>query len=145
LRPLKNWDLRPAFFLCFLKELGVFERLTKSLTKNLRALGGDAGGSHNGPRAKTASAQINRRQPFLRFGNLVLVHQLIQSRNVRNSGVTLATGLQKNPDKTGLVQSKKRLASKKAIDGYCPALDLSPFKRPVLFRPSRIATDHGEF
>src|SRR5262249_8933237 len=98
-----------------------------------------------GREPKPPAPKINRRQPFLRFGNLGLVHQLVQSRNVRNSGVTLATGLQKNPDKTGLVPSKKRLASKKAIDGYCPALDLSPFKRQVLFRPSRIATDHGEF
>src|SRR5262249_43504644 len=115
------------------------------LRREWGAFCGEAWRSHNGPGAKTASAQINRRQPFLRFGNLGLVHQLVQSRNVRNSGVTLATGLQKNPDKTGLVPSKKRLASKKAIDGYCPALGLSPFKRQVFFRPSRIATDHREF
>jgi hypothetical protein len=41
----------------------------------------------------------------------------------------LATSLQKNPDETGLIPTKKRLAPKKAIDGYRPALDLSPFKR----------------
>src|SRR5687767_6276198 len=104
----------------------------------------NTGRGYDGPRAETSRVQKHRGQAPACLCRLVLIHELIDSRNLGQPVIALAARLYQHANELFFAPAMKRLAPEEHRERSRVALNLALFDGQVDLASSRIAADDSE-
>src|SRR5689334_7630099 len=113
----------PLALLCFREKFRIFQHVQIGVAEKLHTIRRDARSCQNRP-AKSARAQDDSRQPFLRIDSFFLLHQFPDRWRIGQAMITPVARLHQESYKAILGPGSSRLAPKESADCSASAIDL---------------------